>query len=119
MYEDDLLDVIPYEPGQPGSKLPDSSAVLTLGIISLSTSIICCVLYGLPGLVTGIIGLVLGDKAMKIYKASPHSYSHKSYKDVKTGRILSIIGISISGLIILMIVIFLGIGLSLSEFPFQ
>lgn len=68
-------------------KLPNSTLILVFGIISIVTC--CC--YGTIGLIFGIIGLVLGMKATKVYKASPENYS--GYGNVKTGKILSIIGI--------------------------
>ena len=39
-------------------KLPNATAVLVLGILSIVTC--CC--YGIPGIVAGIIGLVLYKK---------------------------------------------------------
>ena len=110
---DELLDVVPDEPRGNGSNLPDSSLILAMGIISLVTSILCCIIYGLPGLITGIVGLVMGNKSLAIYKRDPSFYSNKSFKDVKAGRICSIIGISLSGLILLILGIALIIGMTL------
>ncbi|NND77862.1 MAG: DUF4190 domain-containing protein [Flavobacteriales bacterium] len=113
MYDDDLLDIVPYEPRGNDGKLPDSSLILTMGIISLITSIICCFLYGLPGLVTGIIGIVLGNKSLKLYKEDPGAYSTKSYKDVNAGYICSIIGVCISGLLLVLLAIAIIVGMSM------
>lgn len=73
------------------NKLPNATAVLVLGIIS----IISCCCYGI-GLVPGIVGMVLASKDQKEYLANPELYSN--YSNLKIGRILCIIGIVISGL---------------------
>lgn len=44
--------------------LPNATATLVLGIISIVT----CWLYGVPGLICGIIALVLFAKDKKIYQ---------------------------------------------------
>ena len=79
--------------------LPNSTAVLVMGILSI---VLTC-LYGL-GLVLGIIGLVLGNKGKKTYKANPEMYS--GYGNLNAGWIMSIIGVALSGLYLLFILIF-------------
>lgn len=71
-------------------KLPNSTAVLVLGIVSIVTC--CC--YGILGLITGIIALVLAKKDTALYNSSPSMYTN--YSNVKTGKILAIIGIVLS-----------------------
>ena len=68
------------------SSLPNATAVLILGIVS----IIGCCFYGI-GLIAGIIGLVLASKDMKLYRANPNAYNN--YSTLNIGRILCIIGI--------------------------
>lgn len=80
-------------------KLPNATAVLVLGIVS----IVSCCCYGIPGLITGIIGLVLYKKDNALYQQNPTVYS--DYNNLKTGRILSIIGIILSALYIVSIII--------------
>lgn len=70
-------------------KLPNSTLILVFGIISIVTC--CC--YGL-GLVFGIVAIVMAGNATKIYMENPELYS--GYQNVKTGKILSIIGIILS-----------------------
>lgn len=67
-------------------KLPNATAVLVLGILSLP---LCCC-YGI-GAVLGIIALVLARKDMALYRENPELYSN--YSNLNTGRILAIIGI--------------------------
>lgn len=82
--------------------VPNASAVLVLGIISIPT----CICYGIVGLILGIIALVLSSKAMQLYKASPESYSLSSYKNLNAGRICAIIGTILSGLYFLFIIVY-------------
>lgn len=70
--------------------LPNSTLILVFGILSILTC--CC--YGIIGLIFGIIALVMAKKAKKIYLAEPELY--KGYNNVKTGKILAIIGIILS-----------------------
>jgi magnesium-transporting ATPase (P-type) len=71
-------------------KLPNATAVLVLGIISIITC--CC--YGILGLIFAIIALVLAKKDMELYKQSPEKFSN--YNNLNVGRILAIIGLVIN-----------------------
>ncbi len=72
--------------------LPNGTAVLVLGILSILTC--CC--YGVIGLTLGIIALVLAKKDLKLYQESPELYLN--YKNINTGKILGIIGIILSSI---------------------
>jgi hypothetical protein len=90
--------------------LPNSAGILVLGIVSIAL----CWCYGIPGIILGIISLVLSGKAKKRYNTNPELYSKGSYKNMKAGRICSIIGLSLSALFIvyvLIIVFFFGLAL--------
>ncbi|WP_435524383.1 CCC motif membrane protein [Chryseobacterium indoltheticum] len=52
-------------------KLPNATAVLVLGIVS----IVGCCCYGVLGLIAGIIGLVLYKKDNALYQSNPTLYS--------------------------------------------
>ena len=71
-------------------KLPNSTLILVFGILSIVTC--CC--YGIIGLIFGIIALVLSKKAVQLHNDNPDVYS--GIDNVKTGKILAIIGISLS-----------------------
>lgn len=73
--------------------LPNATTVLVLGICSIVFS---CFFVGA---ILGIIGLVLGGKAKKVYKASPNLY--EGYGQVNAGYIMSIIGTCLGGLYLL------------------
>lgn len=90
--------------------LPNSSGVLVMGIISIAT----CWCYGIPGIALGIISIVLSGKAKKLYNANPELYTVSSYKNIKAGRICSIIGLSLSALFliyVIIVVLFFGLAL--------
>jgi hypothetical protein len=90
----------PPNRNQPAN-LPNASASLVLGIISIVGSF--C--YGIPGLICGIIGLVLANKDRHLYQATPELYAQASFSQSNAGRVCSIIGIILSA-IMLAIVIF-------------
>lgn len=83
-------------------KLPADPLALILGILSIP---LCCC-YGVPGVILGVIGMVTANKSQKLFDDNPAMYDAKSLSNVKTGRILSIVGI-VLGLIYLAIVIFM------------
>lgn len=99
--------------------LPNSTAVLVLGIISIVGSL--C--YGIPGLVCGIIALVLGSKGRRLYNEAPERYQLASYNNLNAGRICAIIGtilavLAIIGFVIYFIWFFSMIG-EASHYPFR
>lgn len=97
--------------GQQG--LPNATAALILGILS----ILLCWLYGILGIACGIIGLVLSNKDLKLYKENPGVYTKSSYNNSNAGRICSIIGLSLSALwLIYVIVVVLILGSALWSF---
>ena len=76
-------------------KLPNATAALVLGIISILTC--CC--YGVFGLALGIVGLVLTHKDLILYNQFPERFDN--YKNLNTGKILCIIGIIINAISLL------------------
>jgi hypothetical protein len=70
-------------------KLPNATAVLVLGILS----ILGCCFYAI-GIVFSIIALVMAKKDMALYALNPEMYDN--YSNLKTGRILAIIGLIIN-----------------------
>lgn len=76
-------------------KLPNASAVLILGILSILTC--CC--WGIIGLVLGIVALNLAKKDLALYMENPEMY--QGYSNITTGRVLAIIGIVLSSIYLL------------------
>lgn len=74
---------------QNNGRLPNHQSALILGIVSIVLSF-CCSIFAL---IPGIIGLVQANGAKKLYEEEPGGYSASSYSQIKTSRILNIIGI--------------------------
>ena len=80
--------------------LPNSTLILVFGILS----ILGCCCYGIIGIIFAIIALVMAKKATALYTENPELYL--GYQNVKTGKILAIIGLILS-VIYLIYVIFI------------
>lgn len=83
------------EQNQTQEQLQNSTLILVLGILSIVTC--CC--YGVIGLILGIVTLVLAKKATAIYAENPDLYT--GFQNVKTGKILAIIGLVLSAIYLL------------------
>ncbi len=83
----------------PKPQLPNATAVLVLGICSIVFSCFYA------GLIVGIIGLVLGNKAKKMYAENPDGW--EGYGTLNAGWIMSIIGTAISGIYVVFTIIYL------------
>lgn len=66
------------------SPLPNATATLVLGILSIVVCFIC-----------GIVALAISNKDVALYKANPELYTEASYNNIKAGRICAIIGIAL------------------------
>ena len=78
-------------------QLPNATLVLVMGILS----IVGCCCYGIPGLIFGIVAIILGTKATKIHKQDPQLYT--GYGNVQAGKIMGIIGVVLSVLAVIYI----------------
>ena len=85
--------------------LPNSTATLVLGIISIVT----CFCYGIIGLACGITAIVLSSKSLRLYNANKDAYSVSSYNNLKAGRICAIIGVCLSSIYVAIIIVYLAI----------
>lgn len=79
-------------------KLPNATAVLILGILSILT----CWCYGILGIIFSVIALAIGARDFKIYRLDPEKFTN--YQNLNVGRILAIIGLVLSVLMIIMVV---------------
>jgi len=77
-------------------KLPNATAVLILGVLSIFTC--CC--FGIVGLILGILALILAKKDTAIYNENQEIY--QGYSNITTGRVLATIGIILSSIYLLM-----------------
>lgn len=73
--------------------VPNSGAILTLGIISI-ISICCCGFFASP--ILAIIALALVPKAKRTYNDNPNLYTSTSFSNIKAGQTCAIIGLVVS-----------------------
>ncbi|HKL90623.1 MAG: CCC motif membrane protein [Flagellimonas sp.] len=83
--------------------LPGASTVLTMGILSIVGTLFCC---GPFGAIFSIIGLVKAKTADQLYRESPENYT--DYSNVKTGKILSYIGLALSLVYLVLFILYFG-----------
>lgn len=74
------------------NQLPNATAVLVLGLLSILT----CWCYGVPGLILGAVALYLAGRDLREYRQNPEIYGN--YSTLRIGRVLSIIGLILSAL---------------------
>lgn len=93
--------------------LPNSTASLVLGILSIITGI-CC--YGVLGVILGAIAIILGKNAQNTYNKEPEIYN--GLGNAKAGFITGIIGVILSLLYIAFLVwLFSAIGWDAMQDP--
>lgn len=98
----------------PQKGLPNATAVLVLGILS----IVVCFCYGILGIICGIIALVLAGKDQKLYKEDAGLYTSGSYSNLKAGKVCAIIGLVISILYLIVLIFFFAtIGFEVLKHP--
>lgn len=100
--------------------LPNATAVLVLGILSIAI----CWCYGLFGITMGIIALVLSGKARALYMENPENYTESSFKNMNAGRICAIIGTVLSSIYLMVIIIYVAVvgvalGTLFTQFPWE
>lgn len=78
--------------------LPNSTTVLVLGIISVTTFFI------ILGPIAGIIGIIMSTKGRELNSKNPDKYN--GFQNLNAGFIMSIIGTALSVLIIIGIMIY-------------
>ena len=88
--------------------LPGASNALTMGIISVVGALVCC---GPFAAIFSIIGLNSAKKAQRIYNENPGAYS--GYESVKTGKILSYVGLALSLVMLVLLIIYFGVIIAL------
>ena len=84
-------------------KLPNHGGILTMGILSI-------VFAGGIGIILGIIALSMSGAPIRMYKENPEKYEESSYKNVKAGKTCSIIGISLAGFVIIIVLLAVAAG---------
>ncbi len=77
--------------------VPNASAVLALGIMSLVGSF--C--YGVVGLIFAIMALAIAAAPSRQYRSNPDMFTASSYSTLKAGKICGLIGLILSIVILL------------------
>lgn len=90
-------------------KLSADPASLILGILSLLIILLgcCCGFLVIISLILGIVGLIMANNSLAEFYQNSENYSIQSQKNVYAGKILSIIGIIVSGIMILIFAVFM------------
>lgn len=84
-------------------QVPNSTPVLILGILSIAM----CWCYGFLSVILAVIALVLSRQAERDYRLNPGAYTQSSYKNLRAGKTCAIIGLCLSGLAIVIAIIYL------------
>ncbi len=84
--------------------LPGASNALTMGIISVVGALVCC---GPFAVIFSIIGLNSARKAQRLYDENPGAYT--GYESVKSGRVLSYVGLALSLVMLVLLIIYFGV----------
>lgn len=84
------------------NKIPNSIAVLVLGIISFFA---CCCCNPI-GIILAVIGLILAKKGEKLYLENPNMYNKSN--ELKIGKILCIAGLVINFIYLIFNLVFTG-----------
>lgn len=95
--ENDILDPSVNNNNGGSANLPNATAVLVLGIISI---VVC-----FAGLITGIIALIMHKRDKEIYLTNPAKYE-ASFKNSRAGYICAIVGVCLQALIVLFYVLY-------------
>jgi hypothetical protein len=77
----------------------DASAAQTCGIIGI------VLFFNLIGIILNIIAIVKGNNVMRDYENFPGRFTESSYSKAKTGRTCGIIGLSLLGLGVLVVIV--------------
>lgn len=85
-------------------QLPNATATLVLGILSIVVCFIC-----------GIIALIISNRDMEMYRANPEIYSEASYGNIKAGRICAIVGIALQVIGVVLYIIIVAFIVSVSH----
>ena len=95
----------------PKAPLPQATAILILGILSIFFSFWY---FSIIGVIFSIIALVMGNHNHILYRHHPEKYTLKSYHNLRAGRICAIIGLVLAILFFtLMMLLIFGILISI------
>ncbi|MCX7696164.1 MAG: CCC motif membrane protein [Bacteroidales bacterium] len=82
------------------SSLPNAQNAYILGIISIVLTFTAFII----GLILGVVAILEGNRAIKIYEEQPDLYDTKEYENAKTGKLLGWISVGLSTFFLLIFV---------------
>lgn len=90
------------------NKLPADPTAIILGIVSVVIVGLgcCCGLFAIASLVLSIIGLVMANKSIKLYKQAPENYTSQSRSNTGVGQVICIVGVVISSVLVLISLVY-------------
>lgn len=93
------------------NKLPADPTAIILGIVSVVIVGLgcCCGLFSLGSLILSIIGLVMANKSIKLYKQNPEDYTPQSRSNTGVGQVICIIGLVISAILVIISAVYWGL----------
>jgi len=92
--------------------LPGSQSAFILGILSVVFTLTTVII----GIILGIIAVVEGNKALKIYKLNASLYTKTEYSNANVGKILGWVSIGIGAAICLFIILIVIFAISFAPF---
>lgn len=96
-------------PGGGQISLPNATASLVLGILSL----VFCAAYGILGIILGGIGFYLAKQDKKLLDMNPAAYTSQSVSNLNAGKVCSLIGLILGSVFFgIILIIFLVAGIA-------
>lgn len=85
------------------NKLPADPTAMILGIVSVVIVGLgcCCGLFAIGSLILSIIGLVMANKSIRLYKQNPENYASQSRSNTGVGQVICIVGVVVSAVLML------------------
>ncbi len=73
-------------------KLPADNTAMVLAIIATVMTILCCCFFGsFVGVVLSVIGFIMANSSINLYKQSPEKYDDNSYRRVNSAKIFNLV----------------------------
>jgi len=90
------------------NKLPADPTAIILGIVSIVIVGLgcCCGLFAIGSLILSIIGLVMANKSIKLYRQNPENYSPQSRSNAGVGQVICIVSVVISAIFVLISLVY-------------
>ncbi|MEM7037338.1 MAG: CCC motif membrane protein [Bacteroidota bacterium] len=107
-FVEDHFGARPISQGRRMENVPDATAILILGIVSILGGF--C--YGVVGIIVAVIAPVMANKSETKYNLDPERYTVNSHSNLRAGKICAIIGLVLS---IILTVFFVVMVMSVSD----